>query len=1123
MPDSARHEEEIFETARKLTDTTQRIEYLESACADVPQLRDRMEKLLIADAQADMFFTVGAEALDQPVFPLAVTEVPGDRIGRYKLLQKIGEGGCGLIYMAEQEKPVRRRVALKIIKLGMDTRNVVARFEAERQALAMMDHPNIAAVYDGGETGTGRPYFVMELVRGTTITQYCDENHLTAGQRLELFVQISHAVQHAHQKGVIHRDLKPSNILVTINDGIPVPKVIDFGIAKAIEGRLTDQTLFTVFEQFLGTPAYMSPEQAVMTSVDVDTRSDIYSLGVLLYELLTGKTPFESKMLLAAGLDQMRRTILEKEPLTPSNRLQALPEQEITTAARNRRSDGVKLLHTLRGDLDWIVMKCLEKDRARRYQTANDLALDLERYLRNEPVLARPPTNSYRLRKLIHRNKLAFAAGAGVAAALIVGTFVSTLQAVRARRAEFEQHRLGQLATSEARNARNAEAEMREKLRGSYLAEAQALRWSRRGGRKFQSLELLRKAAEIRPSLELRNEAIASLALADLHTVRKLKVAPEGALIGSFDARQSKYAYGATDGTVHVCGSEDTAEILKLNGFEPPFWHLALSPDARFLVIACDPAGSRVEIWELSKREKILAFSQPHFRFGAFSSDTGFVALCFEDANNTIRIIDLQSKIEVAHFDHKTLPYAFCFNPRSPELLLTSDSTPTVRIWNWRKGQIVKGFEHPSWVRAVAWHAEGELFATGGGDHNVRVWNANSEIPIVTMSGHEGGIVKVGYTPDGDYILSSAWDGTFRLWDAHSGRELASKETKARFEAFARDSHQTWMADGYGNLSLEEAASGTGFRELHPASWEGAGHACDFSRDGKMLVSGQQQSLHFWDTATGKGLGALTLPEWEYHPLFHQDGLEFSFTTSQGVESWSLKKKPGSEEMEFNFEKKFPAPISRNDGFLPGDFQTRDSAKIGLVTQRDVRILDRNSGTEIRRWPANGMTQASISPGGELLATWNRNSTNVEIWNIFEGQKIQEIPTSWSAWPVFTPDNQWLIVGDDTRFRAWNRSTWQPAYEIARENAGFVAFSAVSGDSKTLALAISRSTVRVVETRTGRELATLEAPDRKNVYWLALDQDGSQLAAATIATIQLWNLHDIRQELAAMNLDWKLP
>src|SRR5229473_1946702 len=388
-----------------------------------------------------------------------------ERIGRYKILQKIGEGGCGVVYMADQEEPVKRRVALKVIKLGMDTRQVIARFEAERQALALMDHPNIAKVLDGGATDTGRPYFVMELVRGIKITDFCDQNNLSTQDRLKLFIQVCQAIQHAHQKGVIHRDIKPSNILVTVNDGLPVPKVIDFGIAKATQGRLTDHTFFTAFEQFIGTPAYMSPEQAVMTSLDIDTRSDIYSLGVLLYELLTGKTPFDSKELLEAGLDAMRRTIQEQEPQRPSTKLSTMVEGELTTTAKRRHTDAPKLISDVRGDLDWIVMKCLEKDRARRYETANGLASDLQRHLDEEPVNACPPNQIYRFQKLVRRNKLAFAAAAAVAASLLIGLGISTWMFFQERAAKQEQARLRLQAQAKEQKAQTEAAKSEQVAR----------------------------------------------------------------------------------------------------------------------------------------------------------------------------------------------------------------------------------------------------------------------------------------------------------------------------------------------------------------------------------------------------------------------------------------------------------------------------------------------------------------------------------------------------------------------------------------------------------------------------------------------------------------------------------
>jgi serine/threonine protein kinase/tetratricopeptide (TPR) repeat protein len=349
-------------------------------------------------------------------------ELPGTVIDRFKLLEKLGEGGFGTVWAAEQREPVKRRVALKIIKLGMDTKQVVARFEAERQALALMDHANIAKVFDAGATETGRPYFVMELVRGIPITEYCDQERLTTQARLDLFMKVCHAIQHAHHKGIIHRDIKPSNILVTLHDGVPVPKVIDFGIAKAIQQDLTEKTIYTQVAQFIGTPAYMSPEQAEMSGLDIDTRSDVYSLGVLLYELLTGVTPFDAKELLRSGLDQMRKIIRETEPLTPSTRLTKALEIAKKNGVRDSAPSGTsgRLHFAIDRDLDRIVMKCLEKDRTRRYETANSLAGDISRYLRDEPVEACPPSAVYRFRKFARRQKTGLVIATVLTLALLV-------------------------------------------------------------------------------------------------------------------------------------------------------------------------------------------------------------------------------------------------------------------------------------------------------------------------------------------------------------------------------------------------------------------------------------------------------------------------------------------------------------------------------------------------------------------------------------------------------------------------------------------------------------------------------------------------------------------------------
>ena len=461
------NEATIFTAALEKTSERDRSAFLDDACAGNEKLRERVEALLAAHAQSDDILDAVEKTARTADFA-PITEKPGSRIGPYRLMEQIGEGGFGVVFVAEQQEPVHRKVALKLIKPGMDSRQVIARFQAERQALAIMDHPNIARVLDAGATESGRPYFVMELVRGIPITEYCDKNHLNPRERIEIFVDVCNAIQHAHQKGIIHRDIKPSNVLVTSHDGKPVAKVIDFGVAKAIHQQLTDRTIYTQFAQMIGTPLYMSPEQAEMSGLDIDTRTDIYALGVLLYELFTGSTPLEQSRLVSAAYDEVRRLIREDEPLLPSQRIST--STTLASLAANRNTEPARLSHQMKGELDWIVMKALEKDRTRRYETASAFAADIGRYLRDEQVEACPPSTTYRLSKLIRRNRIAVTTSSIVAAALLCGVIVSGWFAVHAGK----QGRLAEKARKLADSARE-EAEGSEQTAVVALNKATVL------------------------------------------------------------------------------------------------------------------------------------------------------------------------------------------------------------------------------------------------------------------------------------------------------------------------------------------------------------------------------------------------------------------------------------------------------------------------------------------------------------------------------------------------------------------------------------------------------------------------------------------------------------------------
>jgi WD40 repeat protein len=1014
-------------------------------------------------------------------------ERPGGQVGRYKLLSTLGEGGMGIVFLAEQQEPVRRQVALKVIKPGMDSKRVIARFEAERQALALLDHPNIAHVHDAGTTEAGRPYFVMEYVKGLSITEYCDRHKLTIEERLRLFQQVCQAVQHAHQKGIIHRDIKPSNILVSMQDGKAVPKIIDFGVAKALRQPLTERTLATEDSQLLGTPEYMSPEQADMATDDIDTRSDIYSLGVLLYVLLTGVLPFDSDTLRTGGIEHIRQVIRETDPRTPSTRLTKLGD-EARKVAESRRTQVATLTKKLRKELEWIPLKAMRKECAELYRSASELADDIENYIKGAPLIAGPLTAAYRFKKFLRRNCALVTGIAAVLAVLIAGVVVSTIFAI-------EAHQQKQTAETRELSSR----------RNLYFARIGLAQQAWESGNVSKMVSLLNSLRPEPEQKDLRHfEWYYLWQLANAH--HRTLYGHNGFVVSTaFSPLGDILASASYDRTVKLWDPEN-GQLLQTLSHINQVRSLAFSPDGVTLATGC--ADGILRLWDLRTRLNTITIP------GDYSISS--VVFCPDGKTLAAGLRDGRVMLwNVAESELKSLPTieglppmqwpSIAFSPDGHTLAVGGgeyNELCDVVLWDTVTQQVrstLKG--HTSQIRDVEFSPDGKLLATASHDKTVKLWDVRSAQVLANGRGHDATLFGVTFSPDGRYIATASSDYTIILRDTNLQEmyHLKGHMQRVKSLSFSPDGKILASASNDGTVKLWDIeAYEKGANRL---SHDTGVYSLAFSPDGQILITGSEGGrVRLWDTATEQQIGELkghSGPVWSVG-ISHDGKMVATGSGDRTARLWDsttgslICTLPGfSQEV-------FSVAFSPNDRILAVGCKNRSVILWDILNRRTETITEPKRGFE--RLNFDPVSAIAFSPDGQLLATGGHYTSKgvPGLWDVTgRDQPIRLLGHKGEAFSVsFSHDGRLVATASvDKSIKLWDRKKGE-LIKTLHGHVGGVLTAAFSPDDRILASGGEDRVIRIWDINLGEQRAELKGHE-DSVTSVAFSPDGTILATAS--------------------------